>query len=402
MTGTTVAQAIPIAISPILTRIYSPEDFGILALFISITTILSTVITGGYEFAIMLPKEDNKARSVMGLCILLSFILSFVVFIIIATFHSFFTSKLGYQKISTWLYFIPLVLFLIGLFNALNYYFTRKKEFRKVAKANVSKSIGLSTAQLLFHFIKEGAFGLIIGRLISAILAPLFLLFGLSKSEKISFKKENLLSIGKRYIDFPKFTMWAGLFNNLSLYFNNLIIPIVFSTTILGFFSLVYKVLVLPLTLVSSSVGQVFFKEAMEIKNSDKDVEPLVWKLVKKMGLISFVGFSILYFVIEYLFVFIFGEEWRVAGIYAKYLIPMFMVRFVVSPLTLTHSIFEAHKTSLLLQILMFLLSAMCIFIAYTLQFKFDHFLILYSVVMVMFYLLRFVVILKIIKINLN
>lgn len=400
MTGTTIAQAIPVAISPILTRIYTPEDFGVLALFVSITTIFSTLTTGSYEFAIMLPKEDNKAKSIMALCIFISFFLSSILFLIISFFHSFFVSKLDSFKFSNWLFFIPLVLFLIGLFNALNYYFARKKKFHNVAQANVSKSLGLSISQVFLHFIKEGAFGLIVGRIVSAILAPFFLILKLSKSDKITFNKDQLLTVGKRYIDFPKFSMWAGLFNNLALYFNNLVIPVVFSTTILGFFSLVYRVLVLPLTLISTSVGQVFFKEATGLKNSNMDIYPILWKVVKKMSLISFFGFSVLFFVIEHLFVFVFGEEWRVAGTYAKYLIPMFMIRFVVSPLTITHSIYEAHKSSLLLQLLMFVLSVLCMLAAYGFDFKFEQFLLLYSSVMVLFYLLRFAIILKIIKLS--
>lgn len=398
ISGTTISQAIPIAISPILTRIYGPEDFGVLALFVSLTTIFSAVVTGRYELAVMLPKEDEKSRSIVALCILISLVFSLVLFVIIVIFHSFLIELLGDERISMWLYFVPLVLFFVGLLNALNYYFSRKKEFQIVAKANVLKSLGLSISQTFFHFLKSGAFGLVVGRIFSAIIAPLFLFLKLSKSESISFEKEKIYSVARRYKDFPKFAMWAGLFNNLALHFNNLVIPIVYSTTVLGFFALVYRVLVLPFTLISSSVGQVFFKEISELKNQNKDVSKVIWKVVKKMGLISFFGFGFLFFIVEHLFVFVFGEEWKVAGGYAKYLIPMFMIRFVVSPLTLIHSVFEAHKLSLLLQFLMFVLSVFCMFIAYIMELNFENFLQLYSITMVFFYILRFLVIINIAK----
>ena len=67
MTGTTIAQAIPIAISPILTRIYTPEDFGILALFVAISTIFGSIANGRYELAIMLPKKDEDAINIFAL-----------------------------------------------------------------------------------------------------------------------------------------------------------------------------------------------------------------------------------------------------------------------------------------------------------------------------------------------
>ena len=398
MTGTTISQAIPVAISPILTRLYSPEDFGIFALFLSLTTIFGAVVTGRYELAVMLPKEDEKAKSIVALCILISLAFCSVLFVIIAFFHSYIVNLLQDESISIWLYCVPFVVFLIGLFNSLNYYFTRKKEFQNIAKANVSKSISLSFSQMLFYFVKGGAFGLVIGRIVSAIVAPVFLLYRLPKSEKIIFEKEKIKTVAKRYIDFPKYSVWAGLFNNLALNFNNLIIPIVFSTTILGYFALVYRVLVLPFTLVSESLGQVFFKEASELKNQQKDVSKVIWKIASKMGIISVLGFGTLFFIVEFLFVFIFGEEWRIAGQYAKYLIPMFMIRFIVSPLTLMHSVFEAHKLSLFLQFLMFLISIISMYIAYILELDFKQFLLIFSTLMVSFYLLRFIVIIKIAK----
>ena len=67
MTGTTIAQAIPIAISPILTRLYTPKDFGVLALFVAITSIFGSIANGRYELAIMLPKKDEDAVNILAL-----------------------------------------------------------------------------------------------------------------------------------------------------------------------------------------------------------------------------------------------------------------------------------------------------------------------------------------------
>ncbi|SVD81723.1 uncharacterized protein METZ01_LOCUS434577, partial [marine metagenome] len=87
VTGTTIAQAIPIAISPILTRIYTPEDFGVLALFISITTILGTIANGRYELAIVLPKRDNNALELTALSIIITIGFSLLLVILVILFH---------------------------------------------------------------------------------------------------------------------------------------------------------------------------------------------------------------------------------------------------------------------------------------------------------------------------
>ena len=83
MTGTTIAQAIPIAISPILTRIYAPEDFGMFALYMSVASIISVIATGRYELAIMLPKKDEDAVNIVALSIIISFFVSFISLLIV-------------------------------------------------------------------------------------------------------------------------------------------------------------------------------------------------------------------------------------------------------------------------------------------------------------------------------
>ena len=108
MTGTTIAQAIPIAISPILTRIYTPEDFGVFALYMSIASIIAVLATGRYELAIMLPKKDEDAVNIVALSIIIAFFVSLISFLIVFIFNTQITNLLGNPEISNWLYFIPI------------------------------------------------------------------------------------------------------------------------------------------------------------------------------------------------------------------------------------------------------------------------------------------------------
>ena len=397
ITGTTIAQAIPLAVSPILTRIYSPEDFGVLALFISVTTILGAIINGRYEFAIILPEKDEDARALLGLCLLISSVISLFLLIIILSFHSSIIKVINNPAISMWLYFIPFVVFLIGTFNAFNYYFSRGKRFKNIAQANVTRSIALAGGQILFPLLKEGG-GLVLGRILSTLVSPLFLWLKFTNNDIIIFNHKKITRVASRFINFPKYELWAGLFNNLSLNFNNIAIPIVYSTSVLGVFAIVYRVLAMPFTLIGASVGQVFFKEVSDVKNTAGEATKLVWEIVKKMGLISLLGFGLIFFIAEDLFAFVFGEAWRMSGLYAKYLLPLFMIKFIVSPLIVIHNVYEELKSSFLLQLLMILLSIAIILIAYILDLNFDNFIILFSSVMSLFYLIRFIIILKIAK----
>ena len=105
MTGTTIAQAIPIAISPILTRIYTPEDFGVFALYMAIASIIAVIATGRYEMAIMLPKEEEDVKSIVKLILILLSIVTFITFLIVSFFNQAIVSLFENQEISNWLYF---------------------------------------------------------------------------------------------------------------------------------------------------------------------------------------------------------------------------------------------------------------------------------------------------------
>ncbi|HHD79092.1 MAG TPA: translocase, partial [Epsilonproteobacteria bacterium] len=140
MTGTSIAQAIPLAISPILTRIYTPEDFGIFALYMSVASMIAVTATGRYELAIMLPKKDDDAMNIVALSIVISFFVSFITLLIVFSFNAQITHLLGNPEISFWLYFIPITVLLTGIYQSFNYWINRKKEYGRLATNKVIQS----------------------------------------------------------------------------------------------------------------------------------------------------------------------------------------------------------------------------------------------------------------------
>ena len=141
MTGITIAQAIPIAISPILTRIYTPEDFGVFALFVAISSIIGSVACGRYELAIMLPKKDENAINIFALGFIITCVACLILLILAITLNDFLVNLLGNKEIGFWLYFIPISVFFMGLFNLLNYFNNRKKNYQDLRNATIIKSI---------------------------------------------------------------------------------------------------------------------------------------------------------------------------------------------------------------------------------------------------------------------
>ncbi len=387
MTGTTIAQAIPIAISPILTRIYTPEDFGVLALFVAITSIFGSIANGRYELAIMLPKKDEDAINIVALGFIITSVISLLLLMLVMLFHDYFVILLNNESISIWLYLTPLSVFFMGCFNILNYFNNRMKNYKDLAKANVYKSIVMAIVQLSIGFIKAGAFGLVSGQIASQIASNTKLFLNVKNMNLFRYiKKIKIIALAKRYKDFPKFSMWAILSNTLSTHLTNILISSFFSIGTLGFYSLVQRLLGMPSSLIGGSIGQVFFQEATKEKQTTGKAINSFNSTVKKLIIIGVPSFGILFFIVEDLFAFVFGEEWRIAGVYAQIVIPLFCIQFFVRPVMIIDTIFEKQKIYLYSQIF-YLIMTITIFFIYK-EYSFIFMLQILSLLSSIYYLI--------------
>ena len=241
MSGTVLAQAIPIAITPILSRIYTEEDSGLLALYVSVATIVSVVATGRYEMAILLPRKDEDAINVAALSMVIVSAFTLLSFLVVFFFNTWITGMLESPEISLWLYFVPVSIFFLGLFNVLSYFNNRIKAYPDIAKATVYKSVVQAFVQVFVGLVKSGATGLISGNIVSNFVANAKLLKNIIsnkawiKSISLSKMKEQ----GKRYQDFPKYSMWAILANVFSVHLISILIVPLYSAATLGFYFMV-------------------------------------------------------------------------------------------------------------------------------------------------------------------
>ena len=390
--GTVLAQIIPLIISPFLTRLYSPKEFGVLALFSSISVILGSIVNGRYEQALVLIKTENEARHLTILSLLISLFMSLFLF-----FSTYLIDFFNESDLAFWIYFIPIVVFSIGVYNTLNYYELRKKNFQNISNSEIYRSSSFAVVQLGFPLIKSGLFGLIIGKIISSLIAP-FYLWKISKFEIGKVNMSLILILAKKFIDFPKYTNISILLNNLSVNVINIMIPILYSSSFLGLYSIMYKFLAAPFAFLGNSINQVFLEEVVRQKNELGQAYKLTKRILIQLTLLSILIFGGIFFIIEDLFAFVFGDDWRMSGFYAKYLMPFFMFKFIVSPLTSIHTAFEKQKLSFNLQLIMFVLSMACLLYAHYKLLKFEQYLLLFSLLMSIFYIYRVIIILKIAK----
>ncbi len=380
MTGTIIGQAIPIAITPILSRMYTPKDFGVFALFISVSTIASVVANGKYELAIMLPKREKDAINLCALSFIITFIYSSLLLIIIIVFHSKIINYVNSEAIGVWLYFVPLIVFFICSYNILKFYNNRLKKYKDIAKANVLKSIVLVTIQLLVFHLVKGATGLISGEIASRCFANLKLFNNIFKDKKllsyISLNK--MIVLAKKYKKFPLFTCPASLANSISNKLYEIILPVLYEMSTLGFYSMSMRTLSVPGALIGDAIGQVFFREASKEKNeTGKAIKSFNSALIKLL-LIGLPTYGLLFFIIEDLFAFILSEKWRIAGKYAQILIPLCFMQFIVGPLTYMNQINLKNKLGMYWQLGLVAITFIILYFVYIMKFEFKEMLQIY------------------------
>lgn len=397
ITGTTIAQLLPIAVSPILTRIYDPEDFGVLALFVSIVMIFAIIGNGRYELAIVLPKKDSYAVNIWALTLFIAFFISLILLFALLFFHNFFVDILNNPNIAGWLYLIPLIVFFVAVFNSLNYFYTRHKKFKKIAVIKILRSAVLSIFQLGLYFTGSGVLALLSGYSAGQFAGAGGFLIGLRK-KAILLKKINkpvMIAMARRYKRFPQYTMTGSLFNRLTTELPNLFISSVFNAATLGFYSLSYRILSVPSSFLGMSIGQVYMKEATDEKQKTRISEKTFKSVIKKLFIIGLPIFTLLFFASEWIFAFVFGEEWRIAGKYAKIISPLLFVRFIVAPVSVTLSIFEEQVVSLFMQLGLLFTVLISFFIVLLLDLTFIKFLYIFVVLLIIYYIFFFFILFK-------
>ncbi|MBD2813261.1 lipopolysaccharide biosynthesis protein [Xenorhabdus sp. Flor] len=399
ITGSTIAQAIPIAVSPILTRLYTPEDFGVLALFTSLVTIISVISTGRYEFAIMLPKKHSEAANIVILSTFIVCIISIITFIVILLFHHKIIEIINSPKIGLWLYFVPLAIFLSGVFNILNYYNTRLQKYKDLSISNINKSVVLIASQLFISILKKGEAGLILGNILSLTAANFKLIKNTTntiKNNEITLLK--IKALAKRYIKFPKYSIWTALSNTAAYNINNITISLLFNSSTLGLYAISQKILGAPIDLLSSSISQVYFQQASLAIKDKKNCYKLFINTLKKLVIIGLPIFSLIYLFSPYLFGFFFGESWVIAGHYTAILTPFFYVRFIYTSLSTTVLITEKQEIGLLCNIGLLVIILSILLISYVFNLRFENFLYLFSSINFVYYCLLIIILSRLTK----
>jgi len=366
MTGTTIAQAIPIAISPILTRLYTPSDFGLLALYMSLLMLFGNIVAGKYELAILIPKNNNDAKHIVVYSIILSCISSLILFLLIYIFNNEIVKLLDNNEITVWLYILPLNIFIVSTVSILYYWNNRIKHYRELSNNQILQSSIQGSSNLSIGAFSQLSGGLIIGTILGGLSSLLYLIIKTQHYFKgFKFYKLKAISLIKKYIKFPKFMVLSGILENFSSQLPIILLSSFFGSSIVGFYFLSQRLVKLPVALIGTSIGNVFRQVASEQLIKDGNCQNIFIRTLKKLILIGTFPFIIFYFSAPMLFSFVFGQEWMIAGVYAQILTPMFYLQFITRPLSGMFIIAEKQQYDLIMQIYLLISVSAAFFIGY-------------------------------------
>ena len=343
--GTIISQLVVISSTPILSRLYSPESFGILGTFVSIVSVASIITKLGYDRAIMVIESKYLVNLLLLILAVVVFLNSTIIAVVTAIFE---------KDISLYLIFLGILI--LSFTSILDILLPRFSLFKELSFLKVFRSVSMVLSQISLFSITS-KYGLIIGMLLGNLFTLFISSFIYSKQvgfklRKISLKLSKILLFNLS--DFPKYSVWGTFLNALSLSSVILLMGLFFSKSIVGSFFLTYRLLQFPLALIGQAIGITFFQEfSKHIRKKDlRNAKSLFYLLERKLALIGALPFAVLTVFGDKILIWFLGEKWHTAGTYTKCLSPWLYLVFIYSPLSNVYNSLRKQKIFLLSQIL--------------------------------------------------
>ncbi len=355
--GTIIAQAIPLLLHPFLRRIYTPEDFGAMAVFLSIFSMLTIVSSLRFEATIVLPKNDNESANIFSLAFVINLGFNLIGFFIVLFFKESIVNLIGLPvKYSDFLYFLPATSFLYSLYQSINYWLIRQKAFRASSTNKIVRRAVEGIFQLGMGILKIPG-GLFIGDFFGNFSNVLSGIRQINKN-KFSLKvvsKRKMGFVFKKFIDYPKYNVVPTLLSSAASLLPFLFINKIYSTEVVGYLDLSRMVLSIPLIFISATIAQVLFQQITEKRHNKSSIKRDLLNICFIIVGIIVLEALILFFFGDTLFKLIFGENYLISSYYSKILIFSFSMTFITSTFSSIFITFDKIKQNSVWQITYFI-----------------------------------------------
>ena len=350
--GTAAGQLIALLAAPLLTRLYGPADFAMVAAFVGVSTILSIFATLRYDLAMLLPQDEDDAGKVFQLSLFSLVVATVLISLLLWLFGPRLVAVIPtFAAVAHVLPLVPVMMLAIAGSQILSAWANRQRAYREMVGASVLNQGGNVVISSLIGWTKAIGGGLLVGRLFGQLASVIWLAVRLRPGlPRLRFEFVGLAAVARRYRQFPFFNVPYSLLGALSQEFLVFALLAFHHVGIAGHFALVRAVLLLPARYLSSSLGLVFFREAAQLFGTPA-LETMTLKLMYRLGVVVAPLTAFFMFWSEEIFALVFGESWRMAGQIAAWYAPVgFLFLFTSWPERL-YEVSERQAVSLTIEI---------------------------------------------------
>ncbi|MCD4705017.1 oligosaccharide flippase family protein [bacterium] len=397
ISGTAIAQLIPILLQPVLRRYYTPETFGAYAVYTSLIGILYVLSSFRYEMAIIHPKKDKIAANLLVLSQGFNLIFNFGLFIVIYFFNDKILEFLNISpKYSIFIYLVPLGTLLYNFYQSTHYWLIREKAFFAVSVNKFVRRGTEGTLQIVFKFVFQ-QFGLILGDIFGHFVNCLS---GIIQSKKKRFSINGISTVkikyvSKKYLEYPKYNMISSFMGVFSLLAPTLIINKFFSSEYAGYYDLSKLVLSIPLALIAGSIANVLLQHFSEKKRNKISIKGDFLIVFIGVLIIAILEILVINLFGTRLFSLFFGSEWEISGTISKILVWSYAINFIAFSFSSVFISLEKIKLLSVWQLFHFIAIIVLIFFK---NLDFNYFIRLYVLIEIICFTFNFILLFLIVK----
>ena len=397
--GTAAAQAIGVLVLPVITRLYTPEDFSVLAVYSAILGIAAGVACLRLDIAIPLPERDEDAANLLAVALLSCTVVALLSALMVWWFPDQIVGAVGQPGMRPFLWMIPLGIWLASAYSAVQFWATRKKRFTAIAKTRIRQMAGSTTAQLAGGILGSfGPLGLLLGQLIGSGAGVIGLGRTAWRDDRNALRGiawTEMRRIFRNYDRFPKYSTFEAFANNGAIQLPVIIIAAVALGPEAGYLFLAMRAMAIPIGLVGGAVSQVYLSRAPEEHRAGQlasfTLKAIAGLVRTGVGPLLFAGI-----VSPVAFPLVFGADWQRAGEMVAWMTPWFILQFLSSPVSMALHVTNNQRTALLLQLFGFVLRVGATWAATI--FAVDYVFEIYAVTGFVFYGAYLIVVIRIVK----
>lgn len=403
ISGEGIGRAIGFMAAPIVTRLYTSSDFGMLAVFASLCALFYPFCTFKYTVAIPLHPNETVGINALAACLLILAVNTVILAASLFLYHSQILSLFSSEAIDSFWYFIPLAFLFSGLADALSYYSIRYRDFSIIAKVTVVQKIIGALTKIGLGLLHFNIVGLLIGNILAGSGGLSLYIRNYWNRLKDNVRKVTpgrIRFILKRYIEFPSYRLPSQILQNASGSIPVLYFAWQYGASVTGLISLAIGMLSVPVGIVCTSVGKAFYGEiALLGRKNSPEIAALTGRIMIRLLAVSIIPFTLVICFGPWIFRTFFGHEWAQSGIYARYLCLYLVFRFVYSPISDgIFNVFEQQKLLFWLEVSRIVIVTLCLVISYFCSLSVANTIVSYSLALTVQYILSIILVFHILR----